>query len=79
MGNFARNKKWVLYEKEQTVAILGFSERGQEQAQFFKNKGLRVIIGLREIDDEWEIARKNGYSVFSIIEAIGEADIIQVW
>jgi ketol-acid reductoisomerase len=67
------------YLDEKTVAILGYNIDGQEQAQKLKNRGIKVVIGLREGDPFWSEAEKDGYSVFNLWTAVGEADIIQVW
>lgn len=69
----------LYYLKNKTVAVLGFNEDGQEQAQRLRERGINVIVGLREGDPYWPDAEKGGYTVLNLIKAVDQADIIQVW
>lgn len=62
-----------------TIAILGYSDDGQWHAKELRNKGFKVVIGLRDIDPYWDEARKDGFEVHSLWEAVQQADVIQVW
>ncbi len=65
--------------KGRTVAIIGYGNQGAAQAQCMKDSGLDVIIGLVPgMDKTWEIARKDGFEVFSIAEAAKKGDIIHM-
>jgi ketol-acid reductoisomerase len=67
------------YLHEKTVAILGYNMDGQEQAQKLRDRGIKVVVGLREGDPCWDEAEKDGFSVFDLWNAVDEADVIQVW
>lgn len=63
-----------------TIAILGYRDNGgQQQANSLRGKGIRVVIGLREEDEFWNQAERDGFDVFNIWEAVEQADIAQVW
>lgn len=63
-----------------TVAILGYQENGgQQRARFLKNHGIDVIIGLRIGDENWELAKQDGFSVLPVWEATEMAQVAQVW
>lgn len=64
-----------------TVAILGYREEGPAVARLMRDRGVRVLIGLRDWWDreEWEEARRDGFEVRSPEEAVSIADVIQVW
>ncbi len=62
-----------------TVAIIGYGNQGGPQAQCMKDSGLDVIIGLVPgLDKTWDVAKKDGFEVFSISEAAKKGDIIHM-
>ena len=62
-----------------TIAILGYSEEGQEYARLLSDRGIQVVIGLRPDDDAWQEAEKAGFHVKTLWEAVKSATVIQVW
>jgi ketol-acid reductoisomerase len=63
-----------------TVAILGYQdEEGRTRANFLKNHGIDVIIGLRIDDEDWEQAERDGFTVLTVWEAAEQAQVAQVW
>lgn len=65
--------------KGRSVAILGYSNDCQLHAKELLNSGVKVVIGLKEIDPLWEIAEKDGFLVLNLWNAIQQSDIIRVW
>jgi len=60
--------------QDKTIAIIGYGNQGRAQALNLRDSGLEVIIGNRE-DKYKEIAIKDGFSIYSIQEAVKLADI----
>jgi ketol-acid reductoisomerase len=67
------------YLKKKTVAVLGFDAGGHEQALTLIDQGFKVVVGLKAGDPNWAIAEKEGFQVYNLWDAVGQADIIQVW
>lgn len=61
-----------------TVAVLGYGSQGHAQAQNLLDSGLKVIIGLRQGSKSWSQAEKDGFQVFSVAEAVSQAEVIQI-
>lgn len=61
------------------VAILGYSSGGKSFAEELRKHHIPVVIGLRPVDDEWSLAKQDGFEVRTLWEAVEAADIIQVW
>jgi ketol-acid reductoisomerase len=58
-----------------TIAVIGYGNQGQAQAQNLRDSGLSVIIG--NIHDEyWNRAISDGFEVYSIHEAAEKAQFI---
>ncbi|MED4602828.1 hypothetical protein P9314_19525 [Paenibacillus validus] len=62
-----------------TVAVLGYSEDGADYAKHLREQGVKVVIGLREVDTMWPQAERDGFRVMNLWNAVGASDIIQVW
>lgn len=66
--------------KGKSVAILGYQENGgQERAFLLRDLGIDVIIGLRVGDENWELAKQDGFEVLQVWEATEISQIAQVW
>ncbi len=63
--------------KGKTIAIIGYGNQGQAQANNLRDSGLRVIIG-NPPDAYAEKARKDGFEVLSISEAAERGDIVHM-
>jgi len=64
--------------KGKTIAVIGYGSQGNAQANCMKDSGLNVIIGLRPEGKSWEKAKKDGFEVFTIDEAVKRSDIIHI-
>ncbi|MFC3882216.1 hypothetical protein ACFOU2_01210 [Bacillus songklensis] len=63
-----------------TVAILGYQDNGgQQRAHFLRSHGIDVVIGLRIGDENWELAKQDGFTVLPVWEAAELAQVAQVW
>ncbi|TXT63785.1 MAG: Ketol-acid reductoisomerase (NADP(+)) [Promethearchaeota archaeon] len=61
--------------KEKTVAIIGYGNQGRAQALNLRDSGINVIVGNRE-DEYRQFAKDDGFSTYSIADAVNKADII---
>lgn len=59
-----------------TVAVIGYGSQGQAQAKNMRDSGLDVIIGLRPSGRSWNLAKEDGFEVYSIPEAAESGDVI---
>ena len=59
------------------VAVLGYGNQGRAQAQNLRDSGVNTIVGGRE-GKSTELARQEGFEVFSVSEAVKRADIIHI-
>jgi ketol-acid reductoisomerase len=61
--------------KDKTITVIGYGNQGRAQALNLRDSGLNVIIGNR--DDKYsEIAKKDGFPIHTIEEAIKLANVI---
>lgn len=63
--------------RDKIVAIIGYGNQGEAQANNLRDSGVRVIIG-NPPDEFAEKARKDGFEVFSISEASKRGDIVHM-
>ena len=61
-----------------TIAVLGYGSQGAGQAKNLKDSGVQVIIGLYEGSPSWKRAEEYGFKVFTVAEAVKQADIVMV-
>ncbi|MCL6592379.1 MAG: hypothetical protein K6T31_00250 [Alicyclobacillus sp.] len=64
---------------QKTVAIFGYREDGKLQADDLRQRGIRVVFGIRPDRDEYQQALRDGQEVYTPEEAARLADIVQVW
>ncbi len=57
------------------VAVIGYGNQGRAQALNMRDSGVSVIIGNIR-DAYWEAARRDGFEVYDIDEAVERADIV---
>ncbi|MEM3134769.1 MAG: ketol-acid reductoisomerase, partial [Candidatus Bathyarchaeia archaeon] len=62
--------------KDKTIAVIGYGSQGRAQAMNMRDSGLRVIIGLRPEGHSWERAKRDGFEVYTVSEAVKMGDII---
>ncbi|SDT93766.1 ketol-acid reductoisomerase [Verrucomicrobium sp. GAS474] len=61
-----------------TAAVIGFGSQGHAHALNLKESGVNVIIGLYKGSKSIEVAKKRGFKVYSVAEAVKKADVIFV-
>jgi len=64
--------------KGRTVAVIGYGSQGRAQALNLRDSGVNVILGLRPGGRSWERARREGFDVYPIPEAVERADVVMV-
>ncbi len=62
--------------KEKTVAVVGYGSQGHAHAQNMRDSGVNVIIGLYEGSKSAEVAKADGFEVFTTAEAVKKADFV---
>jgi len=75
----------MYYEKDvnrgalegKTIAVIGYGSQGHSQAQNLRDSGFKVIIGLRK-GRSWDQAEQDGFSVYSVADAVAQADLVQI-
>jgi len=60
--------------KGKTIAVTGYGNQGRAQATIMRENGLYVIIGNVK-DRYYELAKKEGFEVYEIEEAVSRADV----
>jgi len=63
--------------KNRLVAVIGYGSQGHAQAQNLKDSGIKVIIGGIP-DRTTEQAKKDGFEVMSVKEAVKKAEVVQI-
>ncbi|MEX2720996.1 MAG: ketol-acid reductoisomerase [Candidatus Wukongarchaeota archaeon] len=61
-----------------TIVVIGYGNQGRAQALNMRDSGLQVIIGAREGGKSWNQAKKEGFNVYPISEAVKKANIVQI-
>lgn len=62
--------------KAKTVAVVGYGSQGHAHAQNMRDSGVNVIIGLYEGSKSAEVAKADGFEVFTTAEAVKKADFV---
>jgi ketol-acid reductoisomerase len=63
--------------KQKQLAVIGYGSQGHAHAQNLRDSGCNVIIGLRE-GKSAEKARRDGFEVVSVAEAVKRSDVIMI-
>lgn len=61
-----------------TVAVVGYGSQGHAHAQNLRDSGVHVIIGLYEGSKSAEVAKKDGFEVYTTAEATQKADMVMI-
>ena len=61
----------------QTIAVVGYGSQGHAQAQNLRDRGFKVIIGIRP-GRTAEQAKADGFEVYDVAEATRRADIVHI-
>lgn len=64
--------------KNKTLAVIGFGSQGHAHALNLKDSGMKVIIGLYKGSKSIAVAKKLGFEVYEVAEAVQRADVIMV-
>ena len=64
--------------KNKTLAVIGFGSQGHAHALNLKDSGMNVIIGLYKGSKSIPVAKKLGFKVMEVAEAVQKADVIMV-
>ena len=62
--------------KAKTVAVVGYGSQGHAHAQNMRDSGVNVIIGLYEGSKSAEVAKADGFEVYTTAEAVKKADFV---
>jgi len=63
--------------KNRLVAVIGYGSQGHAQAQNLRDSGIKVIIGGIP-DRTTEQAKKDGFEVMRVVEAVKKAEVVQI-
>jgi ketol-acid reductoisomerase len=74
----------IYYEKDadlslldgKTVAVIGYGSQGHAHALNLRDSGVRVVVGLREVDPDRTKAGEAGFEVLGLAEAAAAGDIV---
>ncbi len=58
-----------------TLAVVGYGIQGRAQALNLRDSGLNVIVGVRK-GKSWDLAKKEGFEVYSVGDAVAKADVV---
>jgi ketol-acid reductoisomerase len=64
--------------KKKTLAVIGFGSQGHAHALNLKESGLKVLIGLYKGSKSIAVARKLGFEVVEVAEAVKRSDVIML-
>ncbi|TYS70837.1 ketol-acid reductoisomerase [Sutcliffiella horikoshii] len=59
------------------VAVVGYGSQGHAHAQNLRDSGVEVVVGVRP-GGSWEKAKEDGFQVYSVGEAVAQADVVMV-
>lgn len=60
------------------IAVIGFGSQGHAHAQNLRDSGCDVIVASRKGGEGWKSAKKAGFEVVEVAQAVKEADIISM-
>ena len=64
--------------KKKTLAVIGYGSQGHAHALNLKESGCKVIIGLYKGSKSIRVAKRHGFEVMEVAEAVTQADIIMI-
>ena len=64
--------------KKKTLAVIGYGSQGHAHALNLKDSGCEVIIGLYKGSKSIRVAKKHGFEVVQVSEAVERADVIMM-
>lgn len=64
--------------KNKTLAVIGFGSQGHAHALNLKESGMSVLVGLYKGSKSIPVAKKLGFEVVEVAEAVQRADVIMI-
>ena len=64
--------------KKKTLAVIGYGSQGHAHALNLKESGCKVIIGLYKGSKSIRVAKRHGFEVMEVAEAVIKADVIMI-
>jgi len=64
--------------KKKTLAVIGYGSQGHAHALNLKESGCNVVIGLYKGSKSIRVAKRHGFEVFEVAEAVQKADVIMI-
>ena len=64
--------------KKKTLAVIGYGSQGHAHALNLKESGCNVIIGLYKGSKSIRVAKRHGFEVTEVAEAVTKADVIMI-
>ena len=64
--------------KKKTLAVIGYGSQGHAHALNLKESGCKVIIGLYKGSKSIRVAKRHGFEVMEVAEAVQQADVIMI-
>jgi len=64
--------------KNKKVAVIGYGSQGYGQSMNLKDSGCDVALGLRANGSSYEKAKKEGFKIMEVEDAVKWADIVQI-
>ncbi|WP_027179442.1 ketol-acid reductoisomerase [Maridesulfovibrio bastinii] len=63
-----------------TIAVIGYGSQGRAQSMNMRESGMNIIVGAgdRTLHSSWDKAEADGFTVYSIEEAVEKADIVHI-
>jgi len=64
--------------KKKTLAVIGYGSQGHAHALNLKESGCKVIIGLYKGSKSIRVAKRHGFEVMEVAEAVAKANVIMI-
>jgi ketol-acid reductoisomerase len=64
--------------KGKKVTIVGYGSQGHAHAANLKDSGVKVTVGLRKGGASWDKAKKSGFTVKEVADAVKGADVVMI-
>ncbi len=64
--------------KKKTLAVIGYGSQGHAHALNLKESGCKVVIGLYKGSKSIRVAKRHGFEVMEVAEAVAKADVIMI-
>ena len=75
---YTQKEAKVTPSKKKTLAVIGYGSQGHAHALNLKESGCNVIIGLYKGSKSIRVAKRHGFEVMEVAEAVTKADVIMI-